>query len=94
MSRQADIDRSKWMQETTGANMKCCGGKGHHAKTNPAAEYVGMTEADAVAAVQKNGLTPRIRMRDGQAFMGTMDYCLDRVNLTVEGGKVTAATIG
>jgi hypothetical protein len=73
--------------------MKCCGKHGH-AKTGAANQYVGMTEEDAMAAITKNKMTPRVRSKDGKAFMGTMDYRTDRVNLTIEDGKVTQATIG
>ncbi len=73
--------------------MKCCG-RNHHHKPKVASQYIGMTETDAVAAIGKAGLTSRIRSRDGQVFMGTMDMREDRVNLTIEGGKVTQASTG
>jgi hypothetical protein len=33
-------------------------------------------------------------MRDGEAFMLTMDFQTNRVNLTITTGSVTAVTIG
>ncbi len=55
---------------------------------------VGMTEADAQAAVQEAGLQFRVLSVDGQPNMATTDYRVDRVNVDIEDGKVTKATIG
>lgn len=73
---------------------KCCGYK-HAQKMKQAVKpYIGMTEEEAVKAIQGAGLKARIRARDGQAFMGTMDMDEGRINLTIEAGKVTQASIG
>lgn len=55
---------------------------------------IGETEADATAAVEAAGFTARVVERDGESFPITMDYRVDRVNLTVQDGLVTVATIG
>jgi hypothetical protein len=55
---------------------------------------VGMTEADAVSLIDGVGWTSRISARDGESFVLTMDYRTDRVNLEIEDGIVTVATIG
>lgn len=57
-------------------------------------KYVGMTEEEAVQAIQAAGLKARIMCRDGQRYVGTCDFRLDRVNLTITQGKVTNATVG
>lgn len=57
-------------------------------------QLIGETEADATAAIEAAGFTARVVARDGEFFSITMDYRLDRVNLTVEDGVVTVATIG
>ena len=54
----------------------------------------GMSEVDAVAAIEKAGLTSRITSRDGEDFPITMDYRPDRLDLQIVNGKVTSATIG
>jgi hypothetical protein len=55
---------------------------------------VGMTESDATAAAMSAGRECRVMSRDGQAMTVTLDYRADRVNLVVEGGIVTDATVG
>lgn len=57
-------------------------------------ELVGLSEADATALLDSNGITWRTVERDGEKFPATMDYNPARVNLTVEGGTVTAAKTG
>lgn len=64
------------------------------ATTTLATRVVGMTEADATALVEGAGLTVRVVSRDGQALAVTEDYRVDRVNLTIEDGTVTAASVG
>ena len=65
---------------------------------NPSAEafqkYVGLTESEAVQAIKKDGLRPRVVSRDGEHYVITMDYRTDRVNLTITEGKVTSAHVG
>jgi hypothetical protein len=55
---------------------------------------VGLTEDEAKAKITDLGMKVRIRNRDGETFMGTCDYRRDRVNLSIDNGKVTNATIG
>lgn len=59
-----------------------------------AGEVVGMTEAEASAAIEDAGCVMRVMKRDGESFMGTDDYRTDRVNVTIVAGVVTAATVG
>jgi hypothetical protein len=55
---------------------------------------VGMTEAEASSAAASAGRECRVMSRDGQSMTVTLDYRPDRVNLVVEGGVVTDATVG
>lgn len=55
---------------------------------------VGLTEESAKAKITELGMKCRVRNRDGETFMGTCDYRLDRINLSITDGKVTNATIG
>ena len=54
-------------------------------------DYVGLTEEAAIAKAEKEGRRCRTIKRDGQSFPMTRDYRPDRVNLTVESGKVVKA---
>lgn len=55
---------------------------------------IGLTKEDAKDLAEKHGFTIRVMHEDGESFMGTMDYRTDRVNLSVNGGKVTEAKVG
>ncbi|HWS58234.1 MAG TPA: hypothetical protein VN257_06815, partial [Actinotalea sp.] len=55
---------------------------------------VGLTEEEAVTVAAENGYTTRVIERDGEPQPATSDYREDRVNLAVEDGEVTAATLG
>lgn len=55
---------------------------------------VGLTEEAAKAKITELGMKVRVRNRDGETFMGTCDYRTDRVNLSIDNGKITNATIG
>jgi protein-disulfide isomerase len=60
-------------------------------------EVIGMSEAEAIeaiAGISSESLTPRIVRRDDENFMITMDYRLDRINLEIDNGIVTQASIG
>ena len=59
-----------------------------------AASVVGMSEDDAVKAIEAAGYTSRVVERDGKSFPVTMDVRGDRINLTIADGKVTKATVG
>lgn len=58
------------------------------------AALVGMTEAQATAAATAAGYTVRIASVDGEPRALTMDYRFDRINLQLESGTVTGATVG
>ena len=57
-------------------------------------DLIGLTEEDAVNKVAGAGMKCRIRSRDGNPFIGTCDYRLDRFNLTIEKNLVTKASLG
>ena len=59
-----------------------------------ALKLVGLSEEEAAKVGASNGWIIRIAMRDGEAFMLTMDYVDNRVNLTIENGVVTTVTVG
>lgn len=54
----------------------------------------GVDEATAVQQIEAAGYTYRVVMIDGESFPMTMDYRLDRINLTLENGIVVDATWG
>ena len=60
-------------------------------------EVIGMSEAEAIetiAGISSEALTSRIVRRDEESFMITMDYRVDRINLQIDNGIVTQASIG
>lgn len=57
-------------------------------------QYLGLTEQQAKDLAKDNGFTVRVAGRDGECYALTMDYRTDRVNVYLEDGTVTAATIG
>jgi len=57
-------------------------------------QLIGFTEEEAMTELNKSGLIVRIRRRDTQSFMLTMDFRRDRVNLEIDNGRVTKALIG
>lgn len=62
-----------------------------------AAEVIGMTEAEAISTIEgvsSERLSYRITRRDGESYPMTMDYRLDRINLEIDVGVVTKASIG
>jgi hypothetical protein len=59
-----------------------------------AATTVGMTEGDALEAIEEAGLIARVVAEDGEYFAVTEDYVTTRVNLVLVGGVVTEATAG
>jgi hypothetical protein len=70
--------------------------------TNPVAvldsasskKLIGLTEAEAQKVAIELGWLVRIAMRDGEAFILTMDYQTNRVNLTITKGLVTNVVVG
>lgn len=59
-----------------------------------AAELVGLTESGAIETAKANGWESRVVSRDGVDLAVTMDYRMDRVNLTVVDDVVTASKVG
>jgi len=59
-----------------------------------AATVIGMSESDAIAAIEAEGYVARVVARDGEYFMVTEDYSVTRINLVVADDAVTEATVG
>jgi PBP1b-binding outer membrane lipoprotein LpoB len=61
-----------------------------------AAEILGSptSESDATALIESEGFTARVTERDGEPLPATMDYRIDRFNLTVVDGIVTELSVG
>lgn len=58
-------------------------------------QLVGMKEVDAIKVLGDHGMLKiRIVHRDGENFIVTRDYKTDRVNLSIEKGRVSKAEIG
>jgi len=57
-------------------------------------KLIGLTEAEAQKVATELGWQVRVAMRDGEAFMLTMEYLTNRVNLTITKGLVVAVAIG
>jgi Fe-S oxidoreductase len=55
---------------------------------------IGKTVAEAQSLAKKAGCKVRVMQEDGEHFCGTCDYVPTRLNLSVEGGKVTAVDFG
>jgi hypothetical protein len=58
------------------------------------AALVGCPEADGTTKAEAAGWTVRVVVRDGETQLGTMDYRVDRVGLTVDGGVITGVQVG
>ncbi len=61
---------------------------------NFATTLIGMSEADAVAAIVAKGYSHRIAERDGKQFALTEDYSPTRINLLVRDNKVFDVWVG
>ena len=57
-------------------------------------KLIGLTEAEAQKVATELGWQVRVAMRDGEAFVLTLEYLTNRVNLTITKGFVTAVVIG
>jgi hypothetical protein len=64
------------------------------AKTNQDESLIGKTVKDVEAHCITSGLTARLVEEDGVGFIGTCDYDISRLNLTVEKGVVTKISRG
>lgn len=51
-------------------------------------DLIGLTHEEAVKLAEENGFSTRIREKDGEGFMGTCDYRMDRINFTIVGNKI------
>ncbi|NDE59473.1 MAG: hypothetical protein EB010_08635 [Acidimicrobiia bacterium] len=59
-----------------------------------AERLIGLSESAALDTAKVNGWEARVVSRDGVDLAVTMDYRMDRVNLTIVDDKVTASTVG
>jgi len=57
-----------------------------------ACQIVGMTKAEAIAAIESAGLSYRIAIEDGEGFALTEDYTDSRINLEIVYGLIVGAT--
>lgn len=57
-----------------------------------ACQIVGMTKAEAIAAIESANLVYRVAMEDGESFALTEDYTDSRINLEIVYGLVVGAT--
>jgi hypothetical protein len=55
---------------------------------------VGLTEDEAMKIAQSEGWEFRVAARDGEQYMLTTDYVMNRVNVTLVEGTVTEVTVG
>jgi hypothetical protein len=55
---------------------------------------IGSTETEAQNIAEELGFTTRVMRRDGENYIGTMDFRTNRINLEITDGKVTAQWIG
>jgi hypothetical protein len=57
-------------------------------------EYLGLTEADAQAQAESDGLPSRVVEREGEELPVTLDFNPDRLNFVIEDGVVVQVTTG
>jgi hypothetical protein len=57
-------------------------------------QFVGLTEAQAATEAAARGWAFRVAERDGEQFQLTQDYNAERLNVAVQGGRVTRAWMG
>ena len=57
-------------------------------------DLVGMKEVDAIKTLGEHGVRIRVVHRDGENFIITSDFKTNRVNLSIEKGRVSKAEIG
>lgn len=53
-------------------------------------EFLGLTEAEAEALAEENGLIFRVVERDGEPLAMTMDFRPGRINASIMGGEVVS----
>ena len=62
-----------------------------------AVEVIGMTEEQAIQTIEgvsSEELTYRVVRRDDESYPMTMDYRINRINLEIDNGLVSKASIG
>lgn len=57
-------------------------------------DAVGEDEHEVTRVAKEGGATVRVTRRDGKYFVVTRDLDMARLNLEIEGGKVTRASMG
>lgn len=57
-------------------------------------DFIGMEKKDAMALCEKRGLKGRVTAEDGEAFIVTLDYRLDRVNFHIQNNIVISCKRG
>lgn len=57
-------------------------------------KLIGLTEQEAVEAIKKVGLLPRVKRREQQKFMGLQNFLPHRINIEIDDGKVSKVYIG
>lgn len=57
-------------------------------------DLIGLKEVEAIKKLGDLGVKIRIVSRDGKNFVVTSDFKNDRVNLSIENGKVSKADVG
>jgi hypothetical protein len=57
-------------------------------------EYLGLTEADATALAESDGVPSRVVEREGEELPVTLDFNPDRLNFVIEDGVVVQVTTG
>jgi hypothetical protein len=63
-------------------------------RDDPAAAYVGLSKADAIAQAEADDRPWRIGREDDEQFALTQDFIEDRVTFEIDNGTVTTATLG
>lgn len=62
--------------------------------TDEANTLIGLTEDEAMKVASSEGWEFRIAARDGEQYMLTADYIVNRVNVTIVEGTITEVTVG
>ncbi len=57
-------------------------------------EYLGLTEAEAAAQAESDGVPSRVIQREGEELAVTLDFNPDRLNFVIEDGVVVSVTTG
>ncbi|MDA7514508.1 hypothetical protein N8513_00755 [bacterium] len=75
--------------------LSSCGGLAPYSDSElPSGGYVGMEKKRAIQRAQKSGNRFRIIEEDGKRMRVTKDYRPERLNFTIQSGKVTRVNQG